>query len=247
MYPSTKVYLVLGASSGIGRAAAQRLAKDGHAVVLGARRLPLCQDLAEELRSHGARADAVRVDLDVESELCEAVRFAQARFGGLSGAVNAAGILTPLGPIEAVDAEAAAQLLRTNVLGTLLAMKHQIPALAEGGAIVNVASIVGRKTFPGTAPYTASKLAMVGLTRVAAAEGAERGIRVNLVSPGPVVTAMAREAFGDEASIHAAAASTPARRAGQPEDIADIIGFLLSEEARHINGEEIVADGGYIL
>ena len=244
---SSPVYLILGASAGIGEATARHLAARSARVVLGARRRERCEAIAHQICVKGGEAVAVEVDVADEVQIAAAVQATVERFGRLDGAVNNAAALDPLGPVTELNADAVARLFRVNVLGVLVGMKYQIPALAHGGAIVNVASIVGHRTFPGTAAYTASKLAVVGLGRVAAAEAAKNGIRVNTVSPGPVVTNMAISAFGDEAAIHASATASHANRAGRPDDIADVIAWLLSDAARHVSGAEIIADGGYIL
>ena len=244
---SSPAYLIIGASSGIGAATARLAAERGARVILGARRRERCESIAREIRASGAEAEAVSVDVGDEQQLERAVHTARECFGQLDGAVNNAAGLEPTGAVTELDAASVERLLRVNVLGVLLGMKHQIPAMKAGSAIVNVASIVAQKAFPGTAAYTASKAAVIGLSRVAAAEVAPRGIRVNVVSPGPIVTDMAVAAFGGESAIHASVDATFATKAGTSEDVAATIHFLLSADSRHLNGEELVVDGGYIL
>jgi NAD(P)-dependent dehydrogenase (short-subunit alcohol dehydrogenase family) len=150
-------------------------------------------------------------------------------------------------PFAGVTPESYSAVFDTNVLGTLLGIKHALRVMEPqgSGAIVNVSSIYGQKGLPLTAPYVASKHAIIGLTRAAALEGAPYGVRVNAVAPGPVQTAMLdRVTGGDEAAKAAFLSTVPLGRAGDPGEIADAIVFIASPEAGFVTGQAIFLDGG---
>lgn len=244
-----KAVLVLGASSGIGAATALALGRAGAHVALAARRHDAIESLAGQIRELGSDAIAIRADVTVEADVEQAVAQTVERFGRLDGAFNNAGVLGEVAALTEVAREDFESVIRTNVLGVFYALKHEMAAMREtgGGAIVNTGSLVAQATFAHLGPYTASKHAVVGLTRTAALEGWPQGIRVNAVSPGPIETPMAAIGFGSIENLYTALASTPAGRPGTPEEVAGPVLFLLSEAASYINGRELTMDGGYTL
>lgn len=244
-----KVVLVLGASSGIGAATALALGTAGARVVLAARRFDAVEVLAQQIREQGGTALAVRADVTVQAEVAKAVARCVGQFGRLDGAFNNAGLLGESAALADMPAEDFDAVWRTNVQGLFYALKCEMAAmqLTGGGAIVNTGSIVARATFPRIAAYTATKHAMLGLTRTAALEGWSQGIRVNTVSPGPIDTPMAALAFGSTENLHATLSSTPAGRPGTPDEVAGPVLFLLSSAASYINGHDLIVDGGWTL
>ncbi len=246
---SGKVVLVLGASSGIGAATALALGRAGARVTLAARRLDAVEALAQRIRDQGGEALAIRADVTVEADVAQAVALTVARFGRLDGAFNTAGVLGEAAAITEIAGEAFEAVMRTNVLGVFHALKYEMAAMRRngGGAIVNTGSVVTQATFPKLAHYTASKYAVLGLTRTAALEGWPEGIRVNAVSPGPIETPMAAIGFGSIENLHATLATTPAGRPGTPDEVAGPVLFLLSGAASYINGQELTIDGGFAL
>ena len=246
---SGKVVLVLGASSGIGAATALALGRAGARVTLAARRLEAVEALAQQIRDQGGEALAIRADVTVEADVAQAVALTVARFGRLDGAFNNAGTLGEAAAITEIAGEAFEAVMRTNVLGVFHALKYEMAAMRRngGGAIVNTGSVVAQATFPKLAHYTASKCAVLGLTRTAALEGWPEGIRVNAVSPGPIETPMAAIGFGSIENLHATLATTPAGRPGTPDEVAGPVLFLLSGAASYINGQELTIDGGFAL
>jgi NAD(P)-dependent dehydrogenase (short-subunit alcohol dehydrogenase family) len=190
MYMSTPVVLITGALTGIGRATALAFAREGARMVVSGRRHEAGQALAAELRNLGAEAEFVRVDVRHDDEVRNLVDQTVARFGRLDVAVNNAGTEGKPGPVTEQSEESYAATFDTNVLGTLLSMKHELRVMQPqgSGSIINLSSTMGQRGAPGASMYTASKHAVEGLTKAAALEGAEFGVRVNAVAPGPVET-----------------------------------------------------------
>ena len=241
------VILITGALSGIGRASALAFAKEGANIVVSGRRDDAGQALAAELRALGAEAEFFQVDVRHDDETRDLIDRVIARFGRLDVAVNSAGTEGQPGPVTDQTAESYAETFDTNVLGTLLSMKHELRVMQPqgSGSIINLSSLVGHRGVPGASVYTASKHAVEGLTRSAALEGAAFGVRVNAVAPGPVDTDMLTRFSGGSADRKAAlVAGVPFKRAGKPGEIADAIAFLASEKASFITGEIMDVDGG---
>src|ERR1700704_5856986 len=189
---SNPVVLITGALTGIGRATAAAFAKDGASIVVSGRREAEGKALEAELRSLGAEAAFIRADVRHEDDVRSLIDQTVARFGRIDAAINAAGTEGQPGPVVDQTPESYAATFDTNVLGTLLSMKHELRVmLAQGsGSIVNVSSTYGRTGAAGASVYAASKHAVEGLTKSAALEVAGRGVRVNMVAPGPIETGM---------------------------------------------------------
>ncbi|WP_066367251.1 SDR family NAD(P)-dependent oxidoreductase [Herbidospora mongoliensis] len=243
-----KVVLITGATSGMGRATAERLAAEGAKVVLAARGKEAGDALAADLRAAGGEATFVPADVTVETEMAELVRQSVSRYGRLDAAFNNVGAATAVGPVTDIDGDAWQAELALNLSSVFYGLKHQIPALraAGGGAIVNNASIAAVVGSAGMASYSAAKHGVVGLSRSAALETAADGIRINALVTGGVDTPLLRGNMGpsSEESLRAARAMHPVGRIAQPEEIAAFVAFLLSEEARFITGAALAIDGG---
>jgi len=243
---TTPVVLITGALTGIGRATALAFAQEGAHLVVSGRREQEGEKLVAELRKLGAEAEFVRADVRHEAEVRSLVDKTVARFGRLDVAVNNAGTEGTPGPVTAQTAETYAATFDTNVLGTLLSMKHELRVmLAQGrGSIVNVSSTYGRVGGAGASVYVASKHAVEGLTKAAALEAAESGVRVNVVAPGPIETGMLNRFTGTAANKAALVSGVPLKRVGTPEEIAQTIVFVASDKASFITGASIAVDGG---
>lgn len=242
------VVLVTGALTGIGRATALAFARQGARIVVSGRREEAGVALAAELRALGAQAEFLRADVRIEGEVRSLVEQTVERFGRLDMAVNNAGTEGQLGPITGQSVDNYTATFETNVLGTLLALKHEMRVMLKqgSGAIVDLSSVAGQVGIAGASVYAASKHAVEGLTKSAALEGAAAGVRVNAVAPGPVATEMLdRFTGGDEAAKAGFLASIPARRAATPDEIAQTVVFLASDAARYLTGQSVTVDGGY--
>ena len=248
MNTAAPVVLNTGALTGIGRATAHAFARQGASVVVSGRRDDAGNALAAELRGLGVRAEYLRADVRIEADVRGLVEHVIERFGRLDVAVNNAGTEGQLGPITEQSTDNFEATFGTNVLGTLLSLKHEMRVMLEqgSGAIVNLSSIAGQVGIAGASVYVASKHAVEGLTKSAALEGAGAGIRVNAVAPGPVATGMLdRFVGGSEDAKAGFLATVPARRAATPEEIAQTVVFLAGDSARYLTGQSIAVDGGY--
>ncbi|MCS6766262.1 MAG: glucose 1-dehydrogenase [Candidatus Protistobacter heckmanni] len=241
------VVLITGALAGIGCATALAFVQEGARFVVSGRKEEAGQALAAELRAKGA-ADAIFVRADVrdETQVQTLVDAAVARFGRIDVAVNNAGTEGQPGPLTAQTAESYAATFDTNVLGTVLSLKHELRVMqAQGsGSIVNLSSTMGHRGAPGASMYVASKHAVEGLTKSAALEGAAFGVRVNAVAPGPVDTEMLDRFSGGAERKAAMAAAVPLKRIGRPEEIADAVLFLASPKAGFMSGQIVAVNGG---
>jgi NAD(P)-dependent dehydrogenase (short-subunit alcohol dehydrogenase family) len=243
---SNPVVLITGALSGIGRATALAFAKDGAQIVVSGRRETEGTALEAELRSLGAEAAFIRADVRDEEEVRSLVDQTVARFGRIDAAINAAGTEGQPGPVIDQTAESYAATFDTNVLGTLLSMKHELRAMqAQGrGSIVNISSTYGHEGAAGASVYVASKHAVEGMTKSAALEAASSGVRINAVAPGPTETGMLNR-FTRTAERKAALLKTvPLGRVGEPDEIARAVVFLASDKASFVTGQILSADGG---
>jgi len=240
--------LITGALTGIGRATAVAFAKLGANVVVSGRREEAGIALATGLRALGANAEFVKADVVNEAEVRSLVEKTVSLFGQVDIAVNNAGTEGALAAITEQSADNFHATFSTNVLGTLLSIKHEMRAmLAQGhGSIVNLSSIAGQVGIAGASVYAASKHAVEGLTKSAALEGAAFGVRVNAVAPGPVATDMLDRFVGrDENAKAGFLSSIPAKRAATVDEIVETIVFLASAKAPYLTGQSIAVDGGY--
>ncbi len=242
------VVLITGALTGIGRATALAYAQEGARVVVSGRHQDAGEALVAELKEKGA-ADAafVRVDIRKEEDVKAAVDRTVELFGRLDIAINNAG-KDGVGPITEVTPEGYAELFDTNVLGVLLSLKHEFRVMeAQGkGSIVNISSIFGHVGFPaGASVYAGSKHAVEGITKSVALEGAAKGVRVNAVAPGPIETAMFDRVAGTGEGRDRFIGMIPQKRAGTPEETANLIVFIASDKAPYVTGEVITIDGGF--
>ena len=242
----TPVVLITGALTGIGRATALAFAQEGARIVVSGRRDEVGQKLVAELRGLGAEAEYWRSDVRHDQDVRELVDKTVARFGRLEIAVNNAGTEGKPGPVTEQTAESYAATFDTNVLGTLLSMKHELRVMQPQGhgSIVNVSSTYGRFGAPGASVYAASKHAIEGLTQSAALEAAQFGVRVNVVAPGPIDTAMLSRFSGNDERKAGLVSTVPLKRMGKPEEIAQIIVFVASNKASFSTGATFAADGG---
>jgi NAD(P)-dependent dehydrogenase (short-subunit alcohol dehydrogenase family) len=242
----TPVILITGALTGIGRATALVFAREGATVVAAGRREAEGNALEAELRALGAQAAFIKADVRHEEDVRRLVDETVARFGRLDVAVNNAGTEGRPGPVTEQTPDSYAAMFDTNVLGTLLSLKHELRVMqAQGsGSIVNVSSTMGERGAANLSLYTASKHAVEGLTKSAALEAAAFGVRVNAVAPGPTETGMLERLTGTPDKKAAFYAAVPLKRGGRPEEIADAIVFLASEKASFITGQIVRINGG---
>jgi NAD(P)-dependent dehydrogenase (short-subunit alcohol dehydrogenase family) len=243
---NTQVVLITGALTGIGRATALAFAREGARLVVSGRRREAGKALLEELRSRGVEAEFVEADVRKEADVRALVDKAVARFGRLDVAVNNAGTEGQPGPLTAQSTESYAATFDTNVLGTVLSLKHELRIMGPQGegSIINLSSTMGSRGAPGASMYVASKHAVEGLTKVAALEGAPNGVRVNAVAPGPIDTGMLDRFTGTPERKAGLIAGVPVKRAGTPEEIAEAIVFLASSKASFITGQVVGVNGG---
>jgi len=243
---TTPVVLITGALTGIGRATALAFAARGARIVVSGRRDEAGNALVKELRELEVQAEFVRADVRHEDEVHDLVDQTVKRFGRLDVAVNNAGTEGKVGPMTAQTAESYAATFDTNVLGTLLSMKHELRVMQPQGfgSIVNLSSTMGHRGAPGASLYTASKHAVEGLTKSAALEAVAFGVRVNAVAPGPVETALLNRFAGNADRKAGVIAGVPMKRLGKPEEIAQAIVFLASDNSLFITGQILDVNGG---
>jgi len=238
-----KVAIVTGASKGIGAAIATSLAAEGASVVVNyANSKPSADEVVASITARGGRAIAVQGDISKPGDVRGVVDAAVSTYGRIDILVNNAGIYE-FAPLEAVTEEHYRKVFELNVLGLLLMSQAAAAHLGEGGSIINIGAGITEMKPPGSAVYAGSKSAAETITGVLAKELGPKRIRVNSVSPGPIETmgtlAMKRTAMADSLT-----ARTPLGRLGKPDDIAPIVVFLASDDARWITGDVIAASGG---
>lgn len=235
-----RVVIVTGGASGIGAATARRFAREGARVAVADIQADGANAVADELRSGGA-ADAVGVACDVanETQVRACVQDVLQRFGRLDVIVNNAGLMI-FRPLPEVTADDWQRTLGVDLLGAFFFIREGFLHMRHGGAIVNVSSVHAVETTPLVAPYATAKAALLSLTRSAAIEGTPRGIRVNAILPGAIDTPM----LWNNPNVKSGAEKIDRAAVGKPEDVADVIVFLASDDARFVQGAAIRVDGG---
>lgn len=239
-----RVAIVTGGSGGIGRAVAERLAKDGQRVAVHyAGNKARAEETVEAIEAAGGKAIAVGGDVADENEMAAAFDQTEQAFGGIDVVVNTAGLML-LGPLATFDLDDLDRMHRTNIRGTFVVSQQAARRVRNGGAIVNFSTSVSKLQFPGYAAYAASKGAVNGMTLVLARELRGRDITVNAVAPGPTATKLFLDGK-DEADIDRLAKAPPLERLGTPEDIAEVVAFLAGP-GRWVNGQILYANGGIV-
>jgi 3alpha(or 20beta)-hydroxysteroid dehydrogenase len=235
-----KIILITGGARGQGAAEARLFVQEGARVVI-------TDILDERGEALAAEIGATYLHHDVTSEAgWDAAIAAAGKLGGLHGLINNAGIYQPATLMD-TSAELFERHFRVNQLGTFLGMKAVVPLMEKsgGGAIVNISSVAGLRGSPGAIAYSATKWALRGMTKAAAADLAPRGIRVNSIHPGPIATEMLDVRTPEQNAQRLMA--VPMRRQGSAEEVADLVLFLVSDESRYITGSEVAIDGGATL
>lgn len=245
-FSNPPVVLITGALAGIGRATALAFAHQGANLVISGRNAAAGAELVREISVLGNTVHFLLADVRDEQQVINLVDQTIALFGHLDVLVNNAGTEGQWGPLIDQTVEAYHSMFDTNVLGTLLGIKHGLRVMIpqKSGAIVNLSSTMGSRGAAGASLYVATKHAVEGLTKSAALEAAPHGIRVNAIAPGPVETAMLGRLAGTEDRKAAMASALPAGRLGTPEEIAEAIVFVASEKASFIMGQIIQVNGG---
>ena len=240
----TKTAIVTGASRGIGRSIAKRLASDGFAVVVNyAGNADEAQKVVDEIRAADGEAVAIKDDVANPEDVKRLFEKTIETFGGVNVVVSNAGIM-PLSPIAKGDVETFDKVIATNLRGTFLVFAHAAQHLTEGGRIIAFSSSVLAKSFPTYGPYIASKAGVEGLVHVLANELRGRNITVNAVAPGQVRTDMFLKGKSD-ALIDELKRMNPLERLGEPEDMANLVSFLAGPEGGWINSQVLRANGGF--
>src|ERR1700730_245954 len=240
--------LITGALTGIGRATALAFAREGARIVVSGRHDDKGNALVSELQEIGAEATFIKSDARHDDEVRALVDEAVKHFGRLDGAVNNAGTEAKPGPLTDQTAESYAATFDTNVLGTLLSMKHELRVmLPQGsGSIVNISSAYGSVGASAASVYVGSKHAVEGMTKSAALEVAGTGVRVNVVAPGTTDTSMLTRFSGTDENKAALVSTVPVKRLAKPEEIAHVIVFVASANASYMTGASIPVDGGML-
>src|SRR5262245_3755292 len=242
-----KVVIVTGGASGIGQAAAFAFAREGANVVIGDIDAAGCQSTVAAIEDRGGKAAYFVMDVTKSADIQNLVKLAVSKYGGLDCAFNNAGLVGSVAGIVETPEEDWNRVVATNLTGVWLCMKYEIPEMLRrgGGAIVNNGSVTGLVGAPGPVGNVASKHGVSGLTKSAALQYARQGIRVNVVAPALVRTALAKQVTAlhpdAEATILAA---VPQRRWCEPEEIAEAVIFLCSPRASHLTGHVLAIDGG---
>ena len=247
---SGRTVLITGGGTGMGKAAALRFGREGANVVIAGRRPAELNQVVEQIAAAGGSALAIPADVADAEQVEALVAQTVATFGALHMAWNNAGVLgafTPLQDMSLADFDA---VMAVNLRGVFACLKYEVAAMlaaGNGGAIVNTSSWTAHGAMPGLAVYAGGKAALDGITRTAAVELGARQIRINNVSPGIIATPMASGLLASEKAALPFVQHTPAQRIGQPEEVADAVVWLLSDEARFITGQSLLVDGGFTL
>ncbi|MFM2100181.1 MAG: hypothetical protein RLZZ366_1720 [Pseudomonadota bacterium] len=241
-----KVAIITGAGSGIGRASAIRFAAEGAKLILGDKS-DAVHDVAKAI---GNAAAAIQMDAGLEADVIKLVEAAKSHFGGLNIAFANAGISGGLPGIFDETPEGFAEILRVNLIGPFLMVKHAGKAMADagnGGSIICTASVAGIRSGAGGPAYSASKAGVINFTQVSAQQLCDTGVRCNAICPGLTETGMTKPTFDyarDKEVMHKLGRLNPLRRAAQPEELANVALFLASDQSSYVNGQAIAVDGG---
>lgn len=244
---SNKVAIVTGGASGIGEAIVKELAESGAKVVIADRDQAGLDRVAAEVTAKGGQVLTFELDVGKADANAAMVDLAVSRFGGLHLAVNNAGIGGPQAPTGEYPLDGWRQVMDINLDGVFYGMRYEIPAILKsgGGAIVNMASILGSVGFANAVAYTATKHALLGMTKVAGMEYAAKGVRINAVGPGFIDTPLLSKNLTPEV-LQYVAGLHPIQRLGRPEEVSALTCFLLSDRASFITGSYHLVDGGYV-
>ena len=245
---SGKSIIVTGAGSGIGRAAALLFASEGGSVIV-ADLADTVHETAAMIDAAGGTAHAVQIDAGFESDVIRAVNVACESYGGLDVMFANAGISGGMANIFDTDVALITEVLRVNLIGPYLAIKHAAPKIAErgGGAIVLTASVAGIRSGAGSPAYSASKAGVINLAMVSAQQLSGSNVRVNAICPGLTETGMTKPTFDyarEAGKMEKVGRLNPLRRGAQPEELAKVAAFLASDDASYVNGQAIAVDGG---
>ena len=244
-----KVALVTGASTGIGRATAVAFGRAGARVVAVGLNPEHGEDALRELHEAGGEGFFIEADVSDAAQVEDMVKRTIDAYGRLDYAFNNAGISGPSGPSADYTEEDWRKVIDVNLTGVWLSMKYEIPEMLRqgGGAIVNCSSVLGHVGFAGASAYVAAKHGVLGLTKTAALDYATSGIRITAVCPGFVRTPMIEHAIGEsDEALAPLVKLEPMGRLGEPEEIADLVVWLCSDQASFVTGSSMVADGGWI-
>lgn len=242
-----KVAIITGARRGIGRAIAIRLAKDGAKVAVTDISKEDCEKVVKEIEELGSEGLALELDVTNEENIKEVVKAAKKKFGKIDILVNNAGIFMQE-ELDKMDTEKIDKILAVNLRGVILSTKYVLPEMKSQnyGKIISTASIAGIVGFASSSIYCATKGAIVNITRELALDLGKYKINVNAVAPGVIATDMTKDMLADEKTKAGLLSGIPYGRIGQPEDIANAVAFLASDESSYITGHTLVVDGGWI-
>ena len=244
-----KIAIITGAGSGIGRASAVRFAAEGAKLVIGDK-TDAVFETAKLVEAAGGAVTALQIDAGVEADVAKMVAAAVTNYGGVDVAFANAGIIGDMGAIFEIDPVAMAETLRVNLIGPALMVKHAGKVMVDqgrGGAIVLTASVAGLNSGAGPLTYSASKAGVINLAKTAAQQLTSSGVRVNAICPGLTETGMTKPTFDyarGKDVMHKVGQLNPLKRAGQPEELANVALFLASDQASYVNGQAIAVDGG---
>lgn len=242
-----KIAIITGARRGIGKGIALRLAKDGAQVIVTDISKEDCEIVVKEIEKIGGKGLALKLDIADEENVKEIMKTVKDKFGRIDILVNNAGVFEQM-ELDKMDTEKIDRILDINLKGTILCTKYVIPEMKNQkyGKIINITSIAGFVGFALSSVYCATKAGIVNMTRELALDLGKYKINVNAVAPGVIETDMTKDMLADEKVKEGLLAAIPYGRIGQPEDIANAVAFLASDESEYITGHTIVVDGGWI-